>query len=364
MDSRNIETLSWLLLLFARIDIQSLSDHCKSPSNFFVNSSMISWNRSAPSASRGTCRSNRIMAFDTTKQSWRNLSGLMSIHFHSRSGIDMETMSRQASVVCSSILRILKGMISDVSGYIFVDSVHDSNPWSCSVSQQRFDPIFNSHPRLDRLSYFRLSALLFGMLFHLEAMYTLDTDSSFHLVLRIVLFRQCSNQRQSTVWITSGLQIVVRIYAENLAAGFPACWNVLSKRMSVVAQLGVKQFHHVRVCRDESVSSLSLCSRNCLREPVGLPKPIGDDRKCAEYLKRLNLGTVLCTSPVLLRRYFELIYRNNRAKNQFNVFFATFEVNRVLSFLFAGGTKYRMTAFCKVNHSSAVLSQSPSGLSE
>ena len=57
-------------------------------------------------------------------------------------------------------------------------------------------------------------------------MCTLDTDSSFHLVLLlhlvywwIVLFQQSSN---STLWIISDLQEVVRIYAHSLAAGFPA----------------------------------------------------------------------------------------------------------------------------------------------
>ena len=40
---------------------------------------------------------------------------------------------------------------------------------------------------------------------------------------RIVLFQQSStNRRRSTVWTISDLQEVVRIYAHNLAAGFPA----------------------------------------------------------------------------------------------------------------------------------------------
>ena len=35
LNSSNIDTFSCLLLLFARIDIQSLSGHCEAPSNFF-----------------------------------------------------------------------------------------------------------------------------------------------------------------------------------------------------------------------------------------------------------------------------------------------------------------------------------------
>ena len=60
------------------------------------------------------------------------------------------------------------------------------------------------HPRLGRFSYFWLSTLLLEMLLHFEAMYTLDIDSSFHLVLflhqvwrRIVLFRQSSHDKCS-----------------------------------------------------------------------------------------------------------------------------------------------------------------------
>ena len=40
-----------------------------------------------------------------------------------------------------------------------------------------------SHPRLGRFSCFRESTLSLETLLHFEAMYTLDIDSSFHLVL-------------------------------------------------------------------------------------------------------------------------------------------------------------------------------------
>ena len=62
------------------------------------------------------------------------------------------------------------------------------------LETERFDQNFNtvtflmktdrpSHPRLGRFSYSRLSTLLLEMLFHFEAMYTLDIDPSFHLIL-------------------------------------------------------------------------------------------------------------------------------------------------------------------------------------
>ena len=55
---------------FARQVIQSSIGHCEVPSNFALNSSIISSNRAVPSSSRridGSCRSYLIMAFDTVK---------------------------------------------------------------------------------------------------------------------------------------------------------------------------------------------------------------------------------------------------------------------------------------------------------
>ena len=78
--------------LFARKVFQALTDHCEVPSNFALDSSKRSSNRTAPSSSRGIdelCRSCQIMAFDTARQSSRNLSGLMYVHFLSRIGIEI-----------------------------------------------------------------------------------------------------------------------------------------------------------------------------------------------------------------------------------------------------------------------------------
>ena len=79
---------------FARVDIQSPINHRRAPTNFFfLNSSRISPNLTAQSSSWWTdwsCRSSRIMAFDTTKQSWWYFSGLTSILFLQRGGIETE----------------------------------------------------------------------------------------------------------------------------------------------------------------------------------------------------------------------------------------------------------------------------------
>ena len=45
---------------------------------------------------------------------------------------------------CNSVLNVFKGNGFRRFGYIFVSSVHNSNPRSCSVSKQRFDEDFNT----------------------------------------------------------------------------------------------------------------------------------------------------------------------------------------------------------------------------
>ena len=76
-------------LLFAKNFTKASTVHCKVPTNFTLNLSIRSSNLTAPSFSRGiaaSCRSDVIMAFDTVKQSWRNLSGLMSVQILSLMG--------------------------------------------------------------------------------------------------------------------------------------------------------------------------------------------------------------------------------------------------------------------------------------
>ena len=72
---------------FARVDVHSSSDHGEAPSNFFLHSSMTSLYWIAPSISRWTvwsCRSNRVLAFDTSKHFDRLIFVFqcLSIYFH------------------------------------------------------------------------------------------------------------------------------------------------------------------------------------------------------------------------------------------------------------------------------------------
>ena len=79
----------------ARTDVHSSSNHCEASSNFFsLHSSMMSLYWIAPSLPRRTvwsCRSNRVLASETSKHCWscdRCVS--MSIHLLSRTGIEIE----------------------------------------------------------------------------------------------------------------------------------------------------------------------------------------------------------------------------------------------------------------------------------
>ena len=97
------------------------------------------------------------------------------------------------------------------------------------------------------------------------------------------------------------LQEVARIYVHNLAASFPAT---------------------LRRCEDQQQEVLS-------------EFPLFPNIRLHQVsLKLWNLWTVssLHRSAAV---DVDLIYRNNRAKNQFNGFFTTVEVNRLLSLFFA-----------------------------
>ena len=101
----------------------------------------------------GWCRSHHIIAFDTQKQSWRNLSKLMSIHFLSQIRIEVgnsftTSFSRGCPFARSLTVTLCshfpKELVSDVPDYIFLRSVHNSNPTSCSVSKQRLNQDFST----------------------------------------------------------------------------------------------------------------------------------------------------------------------------------------------------------------------------
>ena len=151
-----LKLLNWSSFLCRQV-IQSLIDHCEVPSNFALNSSIISSTRTAPSSSwgiDGSCRNNLIMAFDKVKQSWRNLSELMSIQFLSRTGIEMGD-SVTVGFGCGfafgtgfpvTLLNVFFFTRNGFwrFGYVFVNSIHNSNPRNCSVSKQGFDHDFDT----------------------------------------------------------------------------------------------------------------------------------------------------------------------------------------------------------------------------
>ena len=117
-------------------------------------------------------------------------AGLMSIHFLSRREIELYDsvtagLSRDLALatgfpvtMCSALSR---EMVSDVS------VTYLSIPFTIRTEEAIYRNVFDedrpSHPRPGRFSCSRLFTLLLGMLFHFEAMKTLDMDSSFHLVL-------------------------------------------------------------------------------------------------------------------------------------------------------------------------------------
>ena len=91
LDSRSIEIFSSLLLPFARVDIQSISNHCEASSNFCLHSSMMSLQWIAPSIPRGTGwsrRNYRVTLKNTCDRVDRCVS--TSIYFLSRTGIETE----------------------------------------------------------------------------------------------------------------------------------------------------------------------------------------------------------------------------------------------------------------------------------
>ena len=121
----------------------------------------------------------------------------------------------------------------------FVNSVHDSNPRSFSVSKQRFDQDFNTVTFLmktDRCIQDRADLRVSenppsrtGCFFHIEAMYALDTDSSFQFgpssspsVTKNCPFSKIFEPASQHNLGNSGLQVVARIFIHTLAAGFPA----------------------------------------------------------------------------------------------------------------------------------------------
>ena len=236
----------WNLFLalppFARVEIQSLSDHCEAPSTFFfLTSSRISSNRTAPSSSRGSdwpCRSGRIMAFDTVKQSWSCSS--MSIHFLSCGGTETADsvtagFSRGLALATGLTKARCSSFLVSIDSVTFLsipltirtqEAVRSWNRDSTRTSIQyrslwRQTYMSKTGPILVFLRIPPFARVFFsylGIVYSRHKCCILPPSVS--VWRNIVLFGQTSNQRQSIVWITSGHQTLVRICAHSIAPGF------------------------------------------------------------------------------------------------------------------------------------------------
>ena len=97
-----------------------------------------------------------------------------------------------------------------------VNSIHDSNTLSCHRLETEIRPCFQdrnvldedrpSHPRPGQYSCFRESSLSLAMLFHIEAMRTLDIDSSFQWSF---FFIKCDEELSfSTIFTPASQQLL------------------------------------------------------------------------------------------------------------------------------------------------------------
>ena len=182
-------------------------------------------NRPPPSSSQGidgSCRSNLIMTFDTIQQSLRNLSGLISIQFLSRTGIEMGDCVTVGfgrgfafatgfpATLCSTFSR---EMVFWRFGYVFVNSIYISNPWF--RYRNVLDEGRPSHPRPGRLSCFR------GNVNSRHRFFTSSGPSSSSVMKNCpfsTIFKPASEHSLDNFWSLGSCSNL----CSYLAAGFPA----------------------------------------------------------------------------------------------------------------------------------------------
>ena len=120
------------------------------PTNFPLNFSIRSLNLTAPSSSReidAPCRINVIMNCDPAKQPWLNVSGLMSIHtFTNRNRNEGQCHSKLWSWLglryrfpCTDKFNAFNRNFFWRFCDMFIDSIHNANPWYCLVFKQGFN---------------------------------------------------------------------------------------------------------------------------------------------------------------------------------------------------------------------------------
>ena len=256
---------------FVRIVIQALTGHCEVPSNFALNYSITSSNRTTPSSSRrigGLCRSNLIMAFDTAKQYSGNLSGLMSTHFLSRIG--METRN-----IVTAVFR-------------------------CSLAFATSFPLtLCSTLSTEMVSDVSVTNLLIPFTIRTQET-VLNRDS----IMTSIPWRPW--RKQTFTSETGPIFVFPRIH--------PLTGDATSLRGNVYSR------HRFFISSDEELSFF-----NNLQTGVAA--------RCGQFLIFSKLFEFMLI--ILQQVSLQLIYRNNRTKNQFNGFFTTVEVNRLLTLLFA-----------------------------
>ena len=174
-------------------------------------------------------------------------------------------------------------------GYVFVNSVHNSNPKKLFGLEIKIGSRFQyrnvldedrpSHPRRDRFSCFRESTLSLVMLLHFEEnvysrhrFFISSGPSSSSSVMKNCPFSTIKKTGVAAqFWTVSDLQEVVRTYVDNLAAGF------LQLRVGV-------RISNRKFCRYVHWFQVFIRSKF----PCNL----------------WNLWIIICTNLLLLRRYW------------------------------------------------------------
>ena len=303
---------------FAKEDIQSLIDHCKVPANFTLNSSRKSSDRTAPSSSRGmflSCRSILIMNFDTAEQLWLNVDVYpfpftnknvigRQIHNKFRSWFSLRNRSPSAY----EQLNVPNGNFLWRFCDEILDPIHNTNPWSCLVFYQGFNHDINAITSFVRINFHIQDCADFRIrtnppFWDFEVVWILDVLSAYPQsplqLWWIAVLSQSSlrNQRRIVVSTISDHQEVLRIFVRILATSSPVPMMLKSERWR----------QHWKFCRYHHRSP---------NLTFGLISWIWI---------QLFAQICDCSSDT------ELIDRNNIAKNQFNGFFTSVEVNGLLS---------------------------------
>ena len=255
----------------------------------------------------------------------------MSIHFLSRTGTLIDEFGfgfgfATSFPVLMNSSTFSVGISSDVSVTYLLIPFHNANPWNCSAFKQGFDhDIFTitSIVRIDfhiqglgRFSFLNESALSVGMFSSLEVVCIsrhaiwINLRSFFNRYEEwsfLISFKKPASEHSFDNFWLSGSSANFLPYSCNK----PPCaddvelWDVASALVSQSVSPKIHKSHFQY-----------------------------DFESRSNPLLLLNLWKILHTNLPLLRRYWA-DWQKNRAKNQFNGFFAPVEVHRLLTTTFA-----------------------------